>query len=251
MIAFDSRVLTQDQWDSMEADCAASVAGLMASPASPPAYVVRPLRVGAKGADTTMVLTAGPLADIVANGGEYVGRYLSSISTAEIARIHATKIITGPGCLGLITFTYSRPDKWIPSQALGLADGKRDVALLRALGLPSAHPHIFDLEGCRGPASATDDHVSAWASVLIGGGYINPGLYVGAAPGGCSSDQLYAIHGVNHYMRSCSIVPDVARRGYRYEQFYRPNQSLPHTIVDWGAAHDDWFGCSALATFAA
>ena len=236
-------------WVQMIADFNA-LGGNMPLPAPPPApsvtpspYVVKPLPVAAKGIDTSAVLTDAALVDIVAAGGSFCGRYLPSLTTSEITRIHAH------GC-GLQTFNYSRAPGWVPSAALGAADGARDVAQMKALGLPAGHLHRFDLEGCKGPAAATKAHVEAWAAAVVAAGY-KAGLYVGYAPGGLDEAALYALANVTSYMQSCSRCPEPATRGFSQRQLYPGNQKLPHVVVDWDVAQLDFCNSPALATYAA
>lgn len=213
----------------------AQVSGQAPVPAA--SYRVTTLAVGAKGADTCAVLTDKACADIASRGGEYVVRYLPSLTPAEIARIHSHK-------LALQCCNYSRGAGWVPSASLGANDGARDVAQAKALGLPQGALIWFDLEGCRGGSSLTKAHLEAWASAITAAGFA-AGLYVGYAPGGLDEAALYGLRKITRYWQSCSRVPEPATRGFCQRQCYKGNQNAGSVVVDWGQTHNDFLGAQA------
>jgi len=75
-----------------------------------------------------------------------------------------------------------------------------------------------DLEGIASgtSAAAVIDYCQAWYSAVYNAGYV-PGLYVGA---NCilNGQQLYSNLAFQHYWKSLSNVPMVAKRGYQLIQ---------------------------------
>ena len=240
-------------WSGLVADFDAMGGNVPVPAPAPPTpapvkLIARAIPVGAKGADTTATMTAARLADLVLHGCEYVGRYLPQMTVAEATLITSTTLPTGAK-MGLVLFNFSRPNGWAPTAALGNSDAARDVAQMRALGLPAGACIVFDLEGCHGPANSTKAHLEAWAAGITAAGFL-PALYVGAAPGGLDADGLYALKGIRSYVSSMSKIPTVTTRGFCAKQAYPGNVALPTVTVDWSQAGHDFLGGACVALYA-
>jgi len=184
----------------------------------------------AMGVDTVARLTPDLCKNLKANGMTFAVRYLGGATQQEVTDILASG-------LALMLVTYSRTSGWVPSKDLGDKDGVAAVARAKALGAPPAVTIWLDLEGCAGPASATTEWVNAWADKIKMAGY-EPGLYVGAAPGGLDSKSLYALR-VVRYWHSCSEVPEVATCGYCMRQLRPWNAMVGGVQVDVDVIEED------------
>lgn len=220
----------------------ADLAALSGMPApSAPTYKAVQARFPALGVDTVAKIDASHAAALYGAGMRFAMRYLGSITAQEIAGL------TGAGLM--VSFICYPPQHsgWAPTASDGLARGKAAVVQAKALALPAGVTIWIDLEGCRGPASATTAWCEAFAAELVAAGY-QAGLYVGAAPGGLNSAELYALKKVTRYWHSCSrSIPEPANRGYCLEQLYKPNQTIAGVVVDVNCVRHDFLGC--LPTF--
>ncbi len=150
--------------------------------------------------DVDEPLNSGVCGLMRAGGVKGVWRYLSDLTTVEVA------VITTAG-LVLYFVNHSRLPGWIPSAADGAADAKTDIANLQRLGVPAGAHMFFDLEGVGGGRSTNlIVHLDAYASAIKAAGYI-PAVYVGAQAL-LTSAQLYAL-GFELYWHSGSDVTDI------------------------------------------
>lgn len=163
----------------------------------------------------------------------FVVRYLGGLSPDELETIMRCG-------LALMPVTYSRRPGWVPSQEMGEEDGVKAVEQLKRLSLPRCTVWL-DLEGCDGPPEWTAQWVNAWAQEIKAAGY-EPGLYVGANPGGLDSAGLWKLK-VVRYWRSCSRVPEPDNRGFCMFQLKPHNQAYGPLTVDFNALCEDWKGC--------
>lgn len=91
-------------------------------------------------------------------------------------------------------------------------------------------------------AQAVIDYCQAWYTAVNNAGYA-PGLYVGY-DSVLSGDQLYNNLSFQHYWRSQSSVPEVAKRGYQLIQ--GPNTSEFGINIDTDTTQNDHLGGSVL-----
>lgn len=123
---------------------------------------------------------------------------------------------------------------WVPSAALGAADGALARRQARELGLPPGVSTWCDLEGMAlGTIVGTTSYSSAWVLSAEPDGDV-PGGYVGAGVELLPQD-LYLLP-FRGYWRSCSIVPNVALVDYQIYQLYPPDltelfgEALPFAV---------------------
>ncbi len=156
---------------------------------------------GALGVDCVTVIANKAMADgLYAHGFTFACRYLGSLSSSEV------DVILESG-MALMPVTYSRNPGWLPSAALGGADGNQAVSRCMAAGIPKGVTVWLDLEGPGGHAADVIDWVNAWADVVKSAGY-DPGLYCGYGTL-LTSHELYMLH-VDRYWHSVSRVTDSA-----------------------------------------
>jgi len=91
------------------------------------------------------------------------------------------------------------------------------------------------------PAQAIDYAASWHDGFLSVAGSAGPGLYVGAGVP-LSSDELFHRLPFECYARSCSDVPNVARRGYRLLQLPPCDRTIDGMRVDVDVVCADFFG---------
>lgn len=204
---------------------------------------VEPAKAPAFGIDTVQTITPEACRWLVLNGYHFVVRYLGGLTREELDRI----LCAG---LAVMPVTYSRGAGWTPSGPLGEEDGDLAVDRLEALGMPQGATVWLDLEECAGPAVQTTAWVNAWSLVVKSAGY-EPGLYVGANPGGLDSDALWKLPFTTRYWRSCSRVPEPSNRGWCMQQLkpwnikleLKPwNIKLGPLIVDVDVIEQDFKG---------
>lgn len=182
-----------------------------------------PARVRAIGIDTILAMSDALLAQLaaVAPETEYVGRYVDSLTSEEIARIHAAG-------KAILPFTYA--NEFDPAPRL---------AKLAALGCPPGVTIMLDVEGVKLPADQTIARIDAWA-LAMKGAQRDPGAYVGAGAG-LTAAQWTGL-AVDRYMRSCSAVPEPSE-GFCVLQLYRPNVDLGRgLVIDWQVVQQDYRG---------
>ena len=192
------------------------------------------------GIDTVLRLNAQQAKALAALGYTFAVRYLGGLTSEERAVLLAAGLAVMP-------VTYSRKPGWVPSADLGRQDGDKTVLELARVGLPPGVTVWLDLEGCAGPAADTAAWVNEWAAKVAAAGY-QPGLYVGAQPGGLDADALWQLT-VVRYWRSCSRVPEPANCGFCMTQLYPPNILVAGIRVVVDVVHADWKG--RLPTWAA
>ncbi len=210
---------------------------LPTSPASPqalagPRTAVRSLSPGMRGIDTVASLSPEFCRSLRQAGYEFVGRYLDSLTLAELAGILGAD-------LGLIGIRYAHAAGWVPSGSLGATDGAVTVNKARALGLPAGMAIACDLEGCARTSAPTDveSYLGAWQAAVTGAGYVAM-LYVGFEAV-LSGVQLAALPGFTHYWRSCSAVPE-PQVGYCLLQLRPGNLQVLGLQVDVDVVEADW-----------
>ncbi len=160
--------------------------------------IVKPAPFPALGVDCITVLDSTSASALKAAGMQFAIRYLGSVTLTEL------NSILGAGLL-FMPVTFSRAPGWIPTAAMGQADGKLDVQQLKALGVPATCTVWIDLEGATGSPATVAAWVNARASVVRLAGY-DVGLYVGYGSV-LDSTQLYALAQIDRYWKSLSDVP--------------------------------------------
>ena len=166
-----------------------------------------------RGIDTVMSLGTKECKWLVQNRFEFVVRYLYgkwAVTSDEVQRI------LGSG-LALMLVTPSRLPGWQPSWRLGNEDGIRSVESLHKLKMPTSETVYIDLEGCDGPEHETSEWIDGVSLEVVRAGY-EGGLYVGANPGGMTSESLWHRPYITKYWRSGSNVPTPANRGWSMQQ---------------------------------
>jgi hypothetical protein len=174
--------------------------------------IVRPATFPALWIDTASALGDADLDALWEAGIRGIFRYLGSVTTGELDRI----LTRHP--FEFMPVTFGHQPGWMPSHAMGEADGAVDVGHLEALSIPRAPaPSIWlDLEQTSGGPLDTAAWTEARAARIAQGGYSGdssgrlgggPGLYVGAGQP-LTSDGLYQLSGIRGYWHSLSRVVD-------------------------------------------
>ena len=180
--------------------------------------------IGARGIDTILTLDAVKCAALKNTNIDFVVRYLSSLSAAEVQTILSS---------GLALFVCTYADVW---------DGNGAAAHAKNLNLPTGCTIWLDVESC-GDLTADDviARVNTWAYAVRGAGY-DPGLYVGCD---CklSSAQLTTLS-VDRYWRSCSYVPEPSV-GFSMMQLSPGNTTWAGILVDVDVCQHDYRGRAA------
>lgn len=194
--------------------------------------------VGALGFDTvTEIKTASVAKGLYDSGMRFAVRYLGALSSPEV------DLLLGAG-LAVMPVTFSRSPGWVPTKAMGEADGREAVANLKAAGLPNGCTVWRDLEGPGGHAQDVIDWVNAWAHVVRDAGY-DPGLYAGYGSK-LTSSELYGL-AVDRYWHSLSRVTDSAGQlaeptcGWCMYQLY-PSRMWAGVWVDVNVIQQDYKG---------
>jgi hypothetical protein len=119
---------------------------------------------------------------------------------------------------------------WIPTGALGTADGTHVSAHVTAIGFPPGVNVWLDLEGVDilTPTQAIMDYCNNWAGVISSAGCV-PGLYVGV-PSGLTGKQLGQLDFVHYWKSESGSTPTPTGFGFQMIQ--------SHTTVDHGLQLD-------------
>jgi hypothetical protein len=185
-----------------------------------------PLIVGARGSDCITTLNASSVSSLQAAGIEFCGRYLTSLTTGEVAAITAK--------VPLVLFTY--------------ADAFEDpTPSLRALGIPSGADVILDVEGIGSDMTAANliARIDAWAAVVVNNGWIAK-AYIGANAQ-LTSEEWYARPQITGYCKGQSRLLDrngalvEPSCGWQLVQAY-PSVSRGGVNVDLDFAYEDYSG---------
>lgn len=174
--------------------------------------VVQPTPFPALGYDCVTPMDAARASALKTAGMAFCLRYLGSVTSAELA------IILNAGLL-FMPVTFSRAPGWIPTAAMGTADGQQDYQHLKAAGIPTGCTVWIDLEGCAGSPTAVAQWINARATVLRSAGY-DVGLYVGAGDV-LNGQQLYALSTIDRYWKSLSDVPTPETCGFCMLQLWK------------------------------
>jgi len=150
--------------------------------------------------DTDTTLTTPMCNLLLAHGIRGVWRYLSALTSAEVALILASG-------LELYFVNFAHDPGWQASTAGGVADAKRDLVCLGKLGIPIGVHVAFDCEGPAAGIPALDNHLASYANNVAQSKYL-PAIYVGQGAL-LSSAQLYSLPFVL-YWASCSRLVDAA-----------------------------------------
>lgn len=121
--------------------------------------------------------------------------------------------------LALMPVQHVLESPWFPTAQLGKTHGKNAANNAIIVGFPPKVNVWLDLEGISDEATAQDviDYCNAWFEQVNDTGYL-PGLYVGYQAI-LTSEQLYYDLKFQHYWKSQSEVPPVAKRNYQMRQY--------------------------------
>jgi hypothetical protein len=174
--------------------------------------------VGAVGCDMLTPLTAYTalaLANYTLPGTQtkitFVVRYLENLTVQEIVTLHAAD-------LGVQLVGESRAPGWMPTAALGSADGLRVVTKARGLAIPSGAEIWCDLETPIVSATHADIALYSKAHCDVVNASYDDGGYVGSGlPSTPLELYLLPFHG---YWHSLSNVQPVANVDYKQIQLF-------------------------------
>ncbi|HXZ08660.1 MAG TPA: glycoside hydrolase domain-containing protein [Paraburkholderia sp.] len=145
--------------------------------------------IGARGVDTTTLLTDTTAAALKNADVDFALQYLGEVTPA------ALDAILGAG-LAFMPVTFA--DQF---------NGGTTVAELRALGLPAGCTVWLDVESVTALTSTQlQTVINSWTDTVAAAGYM-PGLYVGEGCG-LTSDELYALHVVRYWKSPSTILDD-------------------------------------------
>lgn len=178
---------------------------------------VRNIPAGTIGFDSDTKISPALAQEFRRIGYRFVIRYVSLEDTEAPGDIDKPEVqgILAAG-LGLMWVQHTRGKGWVPSAALGLADGTNAVTHAINAGIPAGVMGACDLEGISVNAGLKDilDYARAWHGQVAKAGYVPVG-YIGANTQMDSAEL--AMLPFDRLWRSCSTVPDVAR-GYSMHQ---------------------------------
>jgi Domain of unknown function (DUF1906) len=177
---------------------------------------------GAKGFDTSTIVTPAVARKFRDDGFTFCIRYLSLFSTddevadGDLIREEADDILNSG--LALMAVQHVRNPGWIPTASKGTQTGNHAANNAIFAGLPVGMNIWLDLEGIlvNTPDSNIIDYCNNWFAQVSSVGYV-PGIYLGFDEL-LSGDQLFHSLTCQHYWKSPSFVPDVAVRGYQMTQ---------------------------------
>jgi hypothetical protein len=174
---------------------------------------------GAKGFDTTDVLSTAKAKQFKDDGYTFCVRYLSLSSTekeGDLSYQEADDILDAG--LALMAVQHVRIPGWTPSGSLGTDYGSHAANNAIHVGLPQGVNIWLDLEGADNDTPAEDviAYCNNWFKEVTTAGYV-PGVYVGF-DALLTGEQLFHSLTCKHYWKSPSHVPDVAIRGYQMTQ---------------------------------
>jgi hypothetical protein len=163
---------------------------------------VVPAAAGTHGFDTDTVLTERTAAGLRAVGFAFAIRYLArgrGEAPGDLSPAEAERIL-GAG-LALMPVQHVPPVGWLPTEALGAADGADAAFNAQRVGFPAGVNVWLDLEGIHNGAAPADviAFCNAWFDAVNGAGYVG-GVYVGANAI-LSGDQLFFRLKTKHYWR--------------------------------------------------
>ncbi|MGD0735845.1 MAG: glycoside hydrolase domain-containing protein [Terracidiphilus sp.] len=173
---------------------------------------------GALGFDADTPISSAVAQQFVIQGYGFCVRYLSLGQGQGYGDLSAAEAgaILGSG-LGLMAVQHVREPGWLPTAALGQADGTNTAYNAGEVGFPAGVNIWCDLEGVNAVSGSPDviGYCNAWFDAVAAAGFV-PGLYVGA---NCILDgqQIYDLK-FQHYWKSLSRVPDLPARGYQMVQ---------------------------------
>lgn len=194
---------------------------------------VVPIVPGSRGLDTDTPISANLAKTFYALKFDFVVRYLSDVTVAELGAILASG-------LGLALVTHARAPGWLPTEAMGASDGAADVAALKALGVPSSMVLFIDLEGSGGDAIDTAAWADARSKAVVDAGYI-AGLYVGDR---CvlSAAELYVLPNVTRYWTGFNRGIPEPQCGWCLLQLFPPDQVVAGLQADLDCSQQDYAG---------
>jgi hypothetical protein len=213
--------------------------------------VVKAAPVGMKGVDTIRTMTSAILTSWKAAGVQFVGRYLGSLVSSEVALILSFGMAVTP-------IIYAHKEGWHPTIQLAQTDGAGAVTNAKAAEILPGATIWIDIEGISVQATTVDiiDYVNTVANILTKAGFI-AGLYVGAGfP--LNGTQLYKLLVVTRYWKSQSkLLIDSTNQlvaepdcGWVMYQMY-PEQVLDGEQVDYNMTQNDYQNRSVMMMQAA
>lgn len=189
--------------------------------------VAKPAYLRQIGIDTDEVLSDELLAELNADPAiEFVGRYIDSLTAAEVSRIFATG-------RSILLFTYANE-----------LDPAPRLTELGALGAPAGVTVVLDVESVQLDAASLAAQIDGWSKAILDSGR-DAGGYVGSGSG--LSATQWGQRLTNRYMKSCSMVVEPPE-GFCCEQLYPPDQKVRGVgasgklLIDYDVMKADYLG---------
>jgi len=183
-----------------------------------------PATIGSQGFDSDTEITADTAKALAAAGFGFAIRYLSRTTPQNNGDLSAAEIgwITDAG-LALMVAQHYPGLNWVPTTALGTAQGRAAAINAAAIGIPTGVSLWADIEAVADYVSVADmiAYINTWAGEVSARGYL-PGVYVGANQP-LTGDELYWRLKVAYYWKSASHVPDIPVRGFCMIQAIAPS----------------------------
>ena len=171
-----------------------------------------------KGFDCNTKLTYEKALQMKNSGYEFAIRYVGRLQQAsyDIDKTEAENILRAGLKLAIVQHCLN--PGWVPTRDLGTTYGKNAALFSKQSGIELKTSVYLDLEGVKAGTSKANIIVfcNAWYDEVLAGGY-TPGIYVGF-DAFLTGDELYTKLKFQHYWKSFSAVPDVAKRGYEMIQ---------------------------------
>jgi hypothetical protein len=184
--------------------------------------ILQRIPVGTLLIDTDTLLGPAECKLLASAGVKGVASYLGLVTPAMLAAIWAEG-------MGFLPISYDDHEQgWIPTAAMGAAEGALARQRARALSLLKGISTVCDLEGMGGTADDTIAYANPWCAAANPDGDL-PTAYIGEGVT-LTPEQLYDLDFVG-YVHSCSEVPNVAVCGYQVIQAYPPDVTVVNGVT--------------------
>lgn len=166
------------------------------------------LPTGSRGIDCNTVLSLSSARAFAAKGFQFAVRYVRRSQPHDFdITMHERDTILSVG-MGLMIVQHVAPPGWVPTSELGTSYGAVAVMECAKAGIPSGVSTWLDLEGVRPGLDheQTIQFCNNWYDQVRGAG-LQPGLYVGDAPG-LTAKELYARLKFRNYWGAYNLNSD-------------------------------------------
>lgn len=170
-----------------------------------------------KGFDCNCKLSYEKALEFKRSGYEFAIRYVGRVkqATFDLDLQETQNILKAGLALGVVQHCLN--PGWVPTAALGKEYGTNAVKFAQDCGYTQGKIIYLDLEGIKAGTPKQDiiDYCNSWFDMVVR--TYTPGIYIGF-DAFLTSEDLYQRLKFQHYWKSFSKVPDVAKRSYEMWQ---------------------------------